>query len=122
MSFEIEGKLHKKYDTEKKSGTFQAREFVLLVEDGQYPNYIKFQLVQDRVTILDGIEEGATIKVHFDLRGREWQGKYFTNLQAWRIETGGKTTSPGRSSATDFPQVPPTYNGDDNPPENDLPF
>ena len=26
------------------------------------------------------------IKVHFDLRGREWNGKYFTNLNAWRIE------------------------------------
>ena len=48
MSFEVEGKLYKKFETEKKKDTFQTREFVLLVEQGQYPQHIKFQLVQDR--------------------------------------------------------------------------
>ena len=121
MSFEIEGKLHKKYDTEKKSDTFQTREFVLVVEDGQYPNYIKFQVVQDRVSILDTIDEGATIKVYFDLRGREWQGKYFTNLQAWRIETAGKESRP-RPAAADFPDVPPAAGRDEGTSYDDLPF
>ncbi|MCB0680875.1 MAG: DUF3127 domain-containing protein, partial [Saprospiraceae bacterium] len=48
MSYEIEGKLHKKFDTENKTETFQAREFVLEIMDGNYPQYIKFQLTQDR--------------------------------------------------------------------------
>ena len=99
MSFEIEGKLHKKYETEKKSDKFQAREFVLLVEDGQYPQYIKFQLVQDRCDVIDGYDEGADLKVYFDLRGREWQDKFFTNLQAWRVEAIGQATGSGSSSA-----------------------
>jgi len=30
MSFEITGKLHKKFDTEQKSQTFQARDFVIV--------------------------------------------------------------------------------------------
>ncbi|RMF01189.1 MAG: hypothetical protein D6772_05230, partial [Bacteroidetes bacterium] len=29
MSFEVKGKLHKKFDTENKTETFQAREFVI---------------------------------------------------------------------------------------------
>jgi single-strand DNA-binding protein len=86
MSFEVEGKLIKKYETENKTGTFQAREFVIEVNSGNYPQFVKFQLVQDRCTLLDPYEEGEYIKVHFDLRGREWQGKYFTNLNAWRLE------------------------------------
>lgn len=121
MSFEIEGKLHKKYDTEKKSETFQTREFVLLVEEGQYPNYIKFQVVQDRVTMLDNLEEGAGIKVYFDLRGREWQGKYFTNLQAWRIESGSAESSP-RPAQADFPDSPPAAASDEASSYDDLPF
>lgn len=122
MSFEIEGKLHKIYDTEKKTDSFQAREFVLLVEDGQYPNYIKFQVVQDRVTMLDNLAEGSAVKVYFDLRGREWQGKYFTNLQAWRIEAVGQESRP-RPTATDFPDVPPAAAGrDDAASYDDLPF
>lgn len=86
MSFEVEGTLHKKFDTENKTDTFQAREFVIEVADGNYPQLVKFQLVQDRCSQLDPFGEGEKIKVHFDLRGREWNGKYFTNLNAWRLE------------------------------------
>lgn len=86
MSFQISGKLVKKMDAENKSGKFQTREFVIVTNE-QYPQYIKFQLVQDRVNVIDKFNEDENLTVHFDLRGREWQGKYFTNLQAWKIET-----------------------------------
>lgn len=86
MSYELEGKLHKKYETVSKTASFQAREFVVEIINGNYPNFIKFQLTQDRCSLIDNMEEGENIKVHFDLRGREWNGKYFTNLNAWRVE------------------------------------
>ena len=85
MSFEIVGKLHKIFETESKTETFQAREFVITT-DGPYEQFIKFQLTQDRCQIIDNFKEGEQIKVHFDLRGREWNEKYFTNLNAWRVE------------------------------------
>ncbi len=102
MSFEIEGTLHRKYPTENKSGSFQAREFVLQISSGQYPEHPKFQLVQDRVSLLDQFEEGDRIKVMFDLRGREWQGKFFTNLNCWRIARadGEESGGSGSGSAT----------------------
>jgi len=105
QSFEIEGKLLKKYDTENKSASFQAREFVLEIQDGNYPQFIKFQLTQDRCPAIDAFDEGGTIKVHFDLRGREWQGKYFTNLNAWRIENvaASPSTPPPPAQDHDFP-------------------
>ncbi|GAB4254127.1 MAG: hypothetical protein Kow0027_20030 [Saprospiraceae bacterium] len=119
-SFEIEGKLHKKFDTESKTQTFQAREFVIEIQDGNYPQLIKFQLTQDRCAVLDNFEEGQQIKVMFDLRGREWQGKYFTNLNAWRVEaaTSAEEAPPPPDEDFDFPTV------SDEPPaaDNDLPF
>ena len=99
MAFEIEGKLYKKFDTEQKTEKFKAREFVLLTEDGPYQQYIKFQLTQDRCSLLDPFEENQQIKVHFDLRGREWNEKFFTNLNAWRIE--GDTDSGDLNQVTD---------------------
>lgn len=122
MSFEVEGKLHKKYDTENKTDTFQAREFVLEVMDGNYPQFVKFQLVQDRCALLDPHEEGEQLKVHFDLRGREWNGKYFTNLNAWRIEKVSAGAAAGPASPEEegfFPSVSdePAEQADD-----DLPF
>ncbi len=119
MSFEVVGRLHKKFDTEKKTESFQAREFVIEVE-GQYPQFVKFQLVQDRCSVIDNHNEGDTIKVHFDLRGREWQGKYFTNLNAWRVEanTAPAEGAPPPAAEGAFPSL------SDAPAsvEDDLPF
>ena len=95
MSFEVTGKLLKKFDTESRSEKFQSRDLVLEVADGNYPQLIKFQLVQERCPILDTFNEGEEIKVHFDLRGREWNGKYLTNLNCWRIEkSSGDSAKP----------------------------
>ena len=113
MSFEIQAKLHKKFDTEQKTESFRAREFVLHVEDGNYPQYVKFQLTQDRCELIDAFNEGDMMKVAFDLRGREWNGKYFTNLNAWRI------SQPETASTT--PQDEPAFPADPFPSAGDAP-
>lgn len=122
MSFEVEGKLHKKFETENKTDTFQAREFVIEINSGNYPQFIKFQLVQDRCSLVDGYEVGDQIKVFFDLRGREWNDKYFTNLNAWKIEkptSDAAVPAQGQSGGNSFPSA------SDEPAEemdDDLPF
>lgn len=112
MSFEIEGKLHKKFDTENKSATFQAREFVIQT-DGQYPQYIKFQLTQDKCAIMDNHTEGNMIKVYFDLRGREWNEKFFTNLNAWKVDAAQNvaqaTPPPAAAPMSDFSGINENY-------------
>lgn len=123
MSFEVEGKLHKKFDTENKTDTFQARDFVIEISSGNYPQYIKFQLTQDRCALVDDFEEGKPIKVHFDLRGREWNGKYFTNLNAWRLEQVGGEEAPQAASVDEgfFPTASDEPS-DAGEADDDLPF
>ena len=117
MSFEIEGKLHKKFDTEQKTDSFKAREFVIQT-DGEYPQFVKFQATQDRCALIDAFEEGQVIKVNFDLRGREWQGKYFTNLNAWRV-TASADTPPAVKQEEPPIGEPPLQNSEEF---DDLPF
>lgn len=120
-SFEVQGKLHKVFPSENKSGSFQAREFVIEVESGQYSQLIKFQLTQDRCDLIDSYSEGEEIQVHFDLRGREWDGKYFTNLNAWRLNRPsftGKTDS-DKPAQDEVSSLPDKGFSD---PLNDLPF
>ena len=88
MGYELEGILHKKFDTEQKTATFKSRSIVIEVA-WQYPQLIKLEFAQDRCEFVDNIPEGTPVKAYFDLRGREHQGKYFTNLNAWRIEPIG---------------------------------
>lgn len=133
MAFEVEGKLHRVFQTEQKSANFAAREFVLEVPDGNYPQLIKFQAVQERCGILDNFNEGDQVRVSFDLRGREWNGKYMTNLNAWRIEPGGGEThgaqtegsSRSKNNATgeNFPADPfPNYTEAPPVSTDELPF
>jgi len=120
MAFEVEGKLIKKFDIESKTSSFQAREFVIEVPDGNYPQFVKFQLVQDRCALIDNMNEGEQIKVHFDLRGREWQGKYFTNLNAWKVEkvgTNAPATAATPANNGSFPSA-----ADEPAADDDLPF
>lgn len=140
MSFEITGKLYRKFGTEVKSERFKAREFVLEIMDGSYAQMIKFQVVQERCETLDAFNEGEEIKVDFDLRGREWQGKFFSTLNAWRIQrAAGATAAPAPNAPTasntsatpnqdySFPSAPPV-GGYSSPapiapaPDDDLPF
>lgn len=125
MTFEIEGILHKKFDVESKSSSFQTREFVITTE-GTYPQYVKFQLTQDKCGVIDSCEEGEKVKVSFDLRGREWQGKYFTNLNAWKVD---KVVQNNQGFQGPTPPSPPIFEegnsfNDGGLPEdfNDLPF
>lgn len=101
MGFEIEGIVEKIYDIEKKTETFQTREFVIRTEE-TYPQFIKFQTTQDKCNIVDTCSVGDKIKVYFDLRGREWQGKYFTNLNAWKLE---KVENAPPDAQDDFPSL-----------------
>ncbi len=123
MNFSIEAPIYKIFDVQVVNEKFQKREFVLEVQDGSYAQYIKFQLVQDKCDLIDSYAVGDQVKVHFNLRGREWQDKFFTNLDAWKLEKIGASTAatktPPPADAMDFPKAEnaPAIEADD-----DLPF
>jgi len=121
MAFDITGKLHKKYDEETKGASFRVREFVIHTDNEQYPQFIKFQLTQDRCDLVSQYEVGNSIKVHFDLRGREWQDKYFTNLNAWRIENGDATATASAQDNSTTSSTPSSNNAAPAPSINDMP-
>ena len=108
MSYDFTGKLYRIFDTQQVKETFKKREFVVEQQDGQYPNYVKFELIQDRCGLIDGYNEGDDITVSFDLRGREWNDKFFTNLHAWRLQSpngGGGAPQGGGQQPQSQPQT-----------------
>lgn len=124
---EVVGQLKLKYDTQKVSDKFQKRDFVLATDlSTPYPQYVSFQVTQDKCTILDSFNQGDEIRVQFNLRGREWNGpqgiKYFNTLEAWRIERAAGGTQQQSSQPQDHGNhQSPTFNSSisDN---DDLPF
>ncbi len=87
MSYEISGTVKVIFDTQTFSSGFSKREFVITTED-KFPQDIKLECLKEKASILDGIETGRQVKVWFDINGREYNGRYFVNLNAWRLEAG----------------------------------
>ena len=79
---------------------FTKREFVIkTTDDGDYPQDIKFELVKDKCQLIDQYKIGDKITVHLNIRGREWNEKYFVNLVAWKLEGQGTAAAPMQVSA-----------------------
>ncbi|GAC1370978.1 MAG: hypothetical protein NVS3B25_19130 [Hymenobacter sp.] len=100
------GILHEIFDEQRISEKFSKREFVLEIQDGQYPQHIKFQTVQDKTALLDGKTVGQSVEVAFNLRGRPFdkngQTMYFTSLEAWKIEAAGGAQPAAAPAANGF--------------------
>ena len=124
----IEGKIIEVFDTQKIKDTFQKREFVVEYADNpQYPEVLKFELIQDKCGLLDAFKVGDEVDVHFNLKGRKWskdgRDMYFTTLQAWRLESKSAAASgeeSGQGAAGDTPTEPEWLSSNDA--EGDLPF
>ncbi len=115
MAYELSGKIKLIQEPRTFDSGFTKREMVVIVEDGKYPQEINLEFVQDKVALLDDLQPGQEVKVDFDIRGREYNGRYFNNLQGWRVEVLG---ADGASAAADESQYPqPSDFGDD-----DIPF
>lgn len=130
MSYELTGKLFIKFDTTQRTETFKTREFVVEksedINGKLITNYIKFQCVQDRTGIIDRVNTGDEIKVHFNIRGSKWEKdgrvSYFNNLDAWRIEQ--ILQSGGKQASTDSEYLEPldTFTSSSDETVDDLPF
>ena len=74
---------------------FTKREFVIkTTDDGDYPQDIKFELVKDKTSLIDKYNIGDRVTVFLNIRGREWNQKYFVNLVAWKLEGQGTASAP----------------------------
>ena len=99
------------------SEKFKKRDVVLTDNSSQYPQHISFQLTQDKCGLLDKFKVGDEIKVHFNIRGKEYTNKdgkvsYFNSLEIWRCEVGVSGTAEQKVEE----QAPATDNDSDNLP------
>lgn len=128
MSFELKGKLVEKFPEQQVSDSFKKREFVVeTAEEGNgrvFTEQIKFQLLQDKCSMIDALSLNQEVKVSFNIKGRRWEkdGKvnYFTNLDAWRVEAAQE----GQAATGNY-QPPSQMNPADialDEEEDDLPF
>ncbi|MCC6601265.1 MAG: DUF3127 domain-containing protein [Crocinitomicaceae bacterium] len=110
---ELIGKIKTVMEEKTFPSGFTKREFVITTEE-QYPNDIMFELLKEKGILVSNYKGGERVRVFFDIRGREWQGKYFNSLVAWKIEQADSRAEEEGGT----PPMPPIPDA----PEDDLPF
>ena len=127
---DIKGKIIQKLDlqsgTSKAGNAWKKQEYVLETLDS-YPKKVKFDFFGDRADQYP-LEVGDIITLSYDIESREYNGRWYNDLQIWRIAAVGETPAaapaPVPAPAPDIPVAPaPTL--EDMPadlPEDDLPF
>lgn len=72
------------YVSKSNNQTYVTRFFVGETTNTQYPKMVAFKVFGEEKFNAMGIVVGGTYNVSFDVESREWNGKYFTECQAWR--------------------------------------
>ena len=101
--YELSGTVKQIFEEKTFGSGFNVREFVVTTDADKFPQDICLQCVKDKVDMLGKLKSGDKVKVSFDLRGREYQGRYFVNLNAWKVEAAGA----GESSSNEPPPFDP---------------
>lgn len=117
MSLSVKGKISKKLEVESgtsKAGNNWKKQSFVLDTGSQYNPEICFQLFgEEKIEILTTFNEGDEVEVSFNLSSREYNGRYFHNVDAWRLEKLNTNESVKNEEISHF---------DSSSEEDDLPF
>jgi hypothetical protein len=101
---------------EGKNGPWKKQDFILETP-GKFPRQVCVTQWGDQIE-KNNIQEGETVTVWIDLQSREYKGRWYTDVKAWKLERGAPGSSqtesglPGDETVIDF--------GAD--PDEELPF
>lgn len=128
---ELQGKviavLQPREGVSKAGNNWKAQEYVIETEE-QYPKKMFFEIFgADRIQSMSPLlQVGNTVKVSFDIDAREWNGRYFNSIRAWKVElpdqAAAAAAAPGVQPMPAPEAFPPAQEGAAGETNDDLPF
>jgi len=102
--YKITGVVETVLPTQSFDSGFQKR-VIVVNTGGEYPQHVPIEFIKDKVNVLDAFHDGTPVTIYFNVRGNEYNGKYYCNLQGWKIESPAMTQQapqqPAQQSAGD---------------------
>jgi hypothetical protein len=96
-----------------KNGTWKKQEFILETGD-TYPKKVCIAVWGDKIDI-GSFKSGDMVDVSFDVESREYNGRWYTDVKAWKVVSKKSGSTGNNTSMPESTDIPPA--GDD-----DLPF
>lgn len=99
-----------------KNGQWKKQDIIFETE-GQYPKKICISVWGDKINE-NQLQVGAQLAISFDIESREYNGRWYTDVKAWKIEAAGaaKTDSSGAADGQEY------FDGGQMENKEDLPF
>ena len=122
MALEISGKIVEILEVksgQSANGEWRKQEYVLETE-AQYPKKVCFMAWGDKIDQFN-IQKEETIAVSIDLESREYNGRWYTDVKAWKVSRNGNDANSSQSVNFQNAKTPPIadINSFDN---DDIPF
>ncbi|MBQ3206583.1 MAG: DUF3127 domain-containing protein [Bacteroidales bacterium] len=132
MALELEGRIARKLPVQQGTsarGAWAKQEFIFEYQEGNFPSQICMNVWgDDKVRDLEKYQVGDKVRISFNLSSREYNGRWYTDVRAWRIEPAGQQHSqpaaayPAQAAAP-APAPMPTVDDLSSPlTDDDLPF
>ena len=97
-------------------GAWKKQEYILQTEE-QFPKKICFVVWGDKINEY-ALSNNDSVTVSIDLESREFNGRWYTDVKAWKVVKEAKGGTVEKETQTSFPPVPP----DPEDISDDLPF
>ena len=91
--------------TSKAGKEWQKQSFVIDTEAKFNPE-VCFSLFGEKTDLLNGLKTGDEVEVSFNVSSREYNGKYYHNLDAWRINKSSDTSTPAEAPQAEVSDLP----------------
>ena len=135
-ALELEGRITRKeakQSGQSARGAWVKQDFILEYQDGSFPAEVCFtSFGNDKVAELDKYQVGDEVKVSFNLRAREYNGRWYNDVRVWRLSPVGQQSPSApqpyapQNTYSQMPPQAPAPSIEDMPAEdeesNDLPF
>lgn len=90
---DLEGRIIRKLNVQTGNsarGSWARQEFVIEFHDGNFPAQACFNVWgEDKVKDLEKYQVGDAVKISFNINSREYNGRWYNDLRAWRVEPAG---------------------------------
>ena len=126
MAMELEGRIARKLGVQSGTsarGNWSKQEFIFEYQEGNFPSQVCMNVWgEDKVKELDRYQVGDKVKVSFNLSSREYNGRWYTDVRAWRIEPA-TPVKPQAPAQPDYAAPLPSVDDMSSPlSDDDLPF
>ncbi|MCU0421469.1 MAG: DUF3127 domain-containing protein [Bacteroidia bacterium] len=109
MALDITGKiilkLNKTEGISKAGKSWSKQEFVIETQE-TYPRKVCLSTMNEKVTELERFNIGDLVTASLNIESREYNGKWYTDVRAWRIQTAGASQGSSMNNQNMYDQTP----------------